>query len=160
MIQNQIIPYWQTKNKLPMTLKDLEDPISGFMMPVDPDNKSPYEYVVTGKFSFQQTSSSDRLCKVIGKKLLNKNKIQISLHDGTNFISQDKISIGDSIYLDKSNKVKKHVSLADNKEVFIISGKYTGLKGKINSIEGSKVGITLDEEKREAQLNKSQVVAL
>ncbi|KKU82167.1 MAG: hypothetical protein UY07_C0002G0024 [Parcubacteria group bacterium GW2011_GWA1_47_8] len=61
MIQNQIIPYWQTKNKLPMTLKDLEDPISGFMMPVDPDNKSPYEYVVTGKFSFQ-------LCATFGRE--------------------------------------------------------------------------------------------
>ncbi len=61
MIQNQVIPFWQNKDKLPSTLKDLEDPISGFLLPVDPVAKVPYEYIVTGKLSFQ-------LCAVFSRE--------------------------------------------------------------------------------------------
>lgn len=60
MIQNQIIPYWQTKNKLPATLKDFDDPISGFVFPADPLTKVPYEYIVTGKLSFQLCATFSR----------------------------------------------------------------------------------------------------
>ncbi len=60
-IQYQIIPYWQAKQKLPKTLEDIKDPLSGFMVPVDPKNKTQYEYVVSGKLSFQ-------LCAVFSKE--------------------------------------------------------------------------------------------
>lgn len=60
MIQNQIISYWQTKNNLPVTFKDIEDPISGFIFPSDPLTKVPYEYVVTGKLSFQLCATFSR----------------------------------------------------------------------------------------------------
>ena len=53
VIQSQIISYWQAKQKLPKTLEDIKDPISGFVLPVDPSDKSQYEYVVKGKLSFQ-----------------------------------------------------------------------------------------------------------
>src|SRR3989338_1950224 len=66
----------------------------------------------TGKFIFQPTSSSDmRLTKVINKKLNKSNMIQLNLHDGTNILTKNKISIGDTLYLDLSNKIKKHVPL-------------------------------------------------
>jgi len=52
-IQYQIISYWQAKQKLPITLEDIKDPISGFVLPVDPSDKSQYEYVAKDKFSFQ-----------------------------------------------------------------------------------------------------------
>jgi len=45
-IQGQIVNYWQSKEKLPATLSDLEDPISGFKAPVDPQSGAAYEYVV------------------------------------------------------------------------------------------------------------------
>lgn len=53
VIQSQIISYWQAKQKLPKTLEDIKDPISGFVLPVDPSDKSQYEYVVKDKLSFQ-----------------------------------------------------------------------------------------------------------
>jgi len=43
-IQYQIVNYWQSKGVLPDTLSQLEDPISGFMIPVDPQSKESYEY--------------------------------------------------------------------------------------------------------------------
>ncbi|KKT30904.1 MAG: hypothetical protein UW17_C0011G0009 [Candidatus Nomurabacteria bacterium GW2011_GWD1_44_10] len=52
-IQNQIIYYWQAKQKLPVVLDDIKDPLSGFVMPVDPTTQAQYEYIVKGKYSFQ-----------------------------------------------------------------------------------------------------------
>jgi len=52
-IQNQIIYYWQAKQKLPAVLDDIKDSLSGFVMPVDPTTEAQYEYLVKGKYSFQ-----------------------------------------------------------------------------------------------------------
>jgi len=45
-IQYQIVNYWQTKEKLPATLVDLTDSISGFRAPVDPQTNLPYQYTI------------------------------------------------------------------------------------------------------------------
>lgn len=45
-IQWQVVNYWQRKQVLPNTLADLNDPISGYLIPVDPETKLPYEYAV------------------------------------------------------------------------------------------------------------------
>lgn len=52
-IQWQIVNYWQSKEKLPATLTDLQDPISGFIVEVDPQSGAPYEYRTTGATSFE-----------------------------------------------------------------------------------------------------------
>lgn len=45
-IQSEIVSYWQRKEMLPTTLNDLNDPISGFKVPVDPQSKNSYEFIV------------------------------------------------------------------------------------------------------------------
>lgn len=52
-IQYQIIAYWQAKQKLPAVLADLNDPLKGFTVPVDPKTKEQYTYTVKGKLSFE-----------------------------------------------------------------------------------------------------------
>lgn len=44
-IQWQIVNYWQTKEKLPASLTDLNDPISNFTVPVDSQTGVAYEYI-------------------------------------------------------------------------------------------------------------------
>jgi hypothetical protein len=51
-IQSQIITYWQQKQKLPRTLADLNDPLSYFTLPIDPQTGATYEYTVTGNTAF------------------------------------------------------------------------------------------------------------
>jgi len=63
-LQSQIINYWQQKEVLPKELSALQDSISGFIVPLDPMDKSSYEYKVIDKLSFElcavfQTSSND-----------------------------------------------------------------------------------------------------
>lgn len=52
-IQWQIVSYWQQKEKFPKSLSDLEDTISGFRLPSDPDNDAAYEYILGEKMSFK-----------------------------------------------------------------------------------------------------------
>jgi small subunit ribosomal protein S4e len=98
------------------------------------------------KFFFEETKDSkERLCKVIGKKLLKNSKIQLNLHDGTNILAEKSIKIGDSVYLDLEGKIKRHVSLEKGKDAFVLSGKYMGLSGKIESVSKNQVLIKLKE---------------
>lgn len=113
----------------------------------------------TRKFNFEEAKDkSIRLCKVINRRLVSDGKIQINMHDGTNLVSSDKIKVGDSLYIDFSNKIKKHISLEKGKEVFVMSGKYTGLNGKIIDVKDNILKIKFKEN--EADLHKSSVVAL
>lgn len=52
-IQWQIVNFWQQKEKLPATLAELEDPISGFVVPRDPETEKTYGYTVKGGLTFE-----------------------------------------------------------------------------------------------------------
>ncbi|MCX6724069.1 MAG: DUF5671 domain-containing protein [Candidatus Staskawiczbacteria bacterium] len=61
-IQYQVVNYWQSKEKLPVALGDLDNKISGFVVPFDPQTNSPYEYIVK-----DATSLSFELCATFNK---------------------------------------------------------------------------------------------
>lgn len=52
-IQWQIVEYWRKTERLPENLTNLEDEISGYRTPTDPQTKQPYEYNVRGENSFE-----------------------------------------------------------------------------------------------------------
>jgi hypothetical protein len=52
-IQYQIVNFWQQKQKLPASLSDLADPLSGNTIPIDTQNNQPYKYSVKGTTSFE-----------------------------------------------------------------------------------------------------------
>jgi len=58
-IQWQVINYWQQKGTLPENLELLQDPISGFYTPKDPETGESYVYKATSNLSF-------RLCANFG----------------------------------------------------------------------------------------------
>lgn len=51
-LQWQIVNYYQQKETLPTTLTELEDPISGFRVPTDPETRASYKYTKTGNLAF------------------------------------------------------------------------------------------------------------
>ncbi|MDO8604693.1 MAG: DUF5671 domain-containing protein [bacterium] len=59
-IQYQIISYWQAKRKLPATLDEMNDPLSGVVVPRDPKTQTPYDYITKGKLSFQLCANFER----------------------------------------------------------------------------------------------------
>lgn len=58
-IQWQVVHFWQQKRALPAALEELNDPISSFMVPADPETGVPYGYERTSDSSF-------RLCAEFG----------------------------------------------------------------------------------------------
>lgn len=52
-IQSQVVSYWQAKQKLPQSLTELNDSISGFSVPSDSQTGAPYEYQTTGTYGFR-----------------------------------------------------------------------------------------------------------
>lgn len=52
-IQYQIVNYWQQKEKLPASLSDLNDPLSGNTIPLDPQSNQPYTYNAKGPMTFE-----------------------------------------------------------------------------------------------------------
>lgn len=56
-IQNQVINYWNLKDSLPSALDDLEDDISGFRTPRDPETENEYEYLVSAPLQFSLCAS-------------------------------------------------------------------------------------------------------
>lgn len=60
-IQWQVVSYWQTKQKLPISLEDLKDPISGAVIPMDPETKAAYAYSVKGPLTFSLCADFSRV---------------------------------------------------------------------------------------------------
>jgi len=53
MIQDQAVYFWQSKERLPATLSNLTDEISGFQVPFDPETKAGYEYRIISATTFE-----------------------------------------------------------------------------------------------------------
>jgi len=56
-IQWQVVNYWQQKGRLPTSITELEDPISGYTNPRDPQTHELYVYRATAAQSFELCSS-------------------------------------------------------------------------------------------------------
>lgn len=138
-------------------VKDHRESITLFNI-LEADKPYVLTLIETGKFALEEVKDPTmRLCKVTGKTLIKNNKIQLNLHDGSNLISEGKISIGDSVYLDMSGKIKRHILLEKGKKVLVIKGKYLGLKGVIESLERNKVTLSLPDNKL-TTIDKGQVI--
>lgn len=59
-IQWQIINYWQQKESLPATLADIEDPLSGYSVPVDAQTGEPYVYKRNSPLDFSLCATFNR----------------------------------------------------------------------------------------------------
>jgi len=53
MIQGQVVNYWTLKKNLPADLSLLQDNISGFVAPMDPETKVAYEYKIIDPLKFE-----------------------------------------------------------------------------------------------------------
>ena len=136
---------------------DLHQPIPVFGI-FQADKSYKLVVLITGRFSLEETHDASRAIKVVGKKIVRGGAVQYNLHDGTNFISKDKISVGDTVYLDFENKVKKHSALDKGKKAIIISGSNLGMHGTVMSVNGQQITLKFNENKEEVVLNQSHLI--
>mgnify|MGYP001574777014 CR=1 FL=1 len=70
-----------------------------------------------------------------------------------------KIKIDDSVHLNFSGKISKHIQFEKGKKCIVVSGTYIGKRGKIQEIDGKKVKLDLEGDKTIA-LEKQRIVVL
>ncbi len=60
-IQYQVVNYYQQKRALPAKIEDLQDPLSGYTLPVDPEQGLSYSYEATAKLTFKLCATFNAL---------------------------------------------------------------------------------------------------
>jgi small subunit ribosomal protein S4e len=129
------------------------------------DAKKNYRAVIKGKrIAFEEISdkeNSTRVYKVINKKILAKNKIQINLDGGRNLITSEKINPGEFVVMSSDNKISKIIVLKKDVEVIAIQGKHLGKEGKIKDIfkEGDNTIVKITHGKEEVKVNINNLYA-
>jgi small subunit ribosomal protein S4e len=73
-------------------------------------------------------------CKVTGKQLLPKGKVQITFHDGTTLL-YDKANVKDTVVLEMPlRKVKEVIKYAPGHFAQVVRGRHRGQSGKIKEV--------------------------
>ncbi|MDP4012770.1 MAG: 30S ribosomal protein S4e [Candidatus Nanoarchaeia archaeon] len=90
-----------------------------------------------GKLYFKKITKEEaeiKPCKIIDKKVLKGNKIQLNLFDGRNLIVKDnKFKPGDTVLISKG-EIKKHLSFSKGATVYFIGGTNIGEFGTVEEI--------------------------
>lgn len=121
-------------------ITDKNYPICLFDVITIPEIKKNYRTLLspTKKFNFMEVSdkeSEKRVFKVLDKKVLKKNAIQLNLMNGRNLIAKEKINVNDSIVMNlKQNKIDKILKIENGKSAYVTDGKHAGDSGKIEGI--------------------------
>lgn len=132
------------------TIDDVAFPVSVFDIISVPKIKKHFrvEMMENGKLTANETDKDvlQKPYKVIGKKVLSKERMQINLFDGRNYIVSKEearnIKINDSVIVDlKENRILKHVPLKQNAFAWVIKGKHVGKKGIIAETDKNFVTI-------------------
>ncbi len=118
------------------------------------------------KIIFIEVSDKDVLTKVykiLNKKILSGNKIQLNLNHGINIITKENVNIGDSLLINlKDNKIIKIIKLEKGKKAYVIKGKHAGLNGRIEDImeRGGKHIAKITAEKKRINVWVKNIIVI
>jgi len=114
------------------------------------------------KFGVEESKETgEKIIKVIGKKMLKKGVLQINLSDGRNYLTREKVNIGDSVLADlKENKIKKILEFKKGCKILFISGKHISKIGIVEEIDEEKkrIIIKFENEKINSRLEDLIVI--
>ena len=93
--------------------------------------------------SISDEESKEKVCKIIGKKVLKKGKTQLNLFDGRNIlVKEDKYNIGDSVLIKLPiQEIKDSFKLEKGNYGYLTGGSHIGDHGSIESISKGMVTI-------------------
>lgn len=98
-------------------------------------------------------------CKIIGKKVLSKGKVQFNLHDGKNILFKETAKVGDTLVLALPKlDVSKVLPLQPGMQVFLTRGKHSGELGELKELRGTEAVYKVDKKEIETAKNYLFVV--
>lgn len=91
--------------------------------------------IVNKKYKLVEISAKEaetKIVKIVGKKTIGKDKIQMNLDDGQNILTKEKFSVGDSVVLNtKETKIVKVLPLKEGAKIEVVLGKHAGERGEL-----------------------------
>ncbi len=114
-----------------------------------------------------EDDSKRKICKIVNKTCVKKNKIQLNLHDGRNIlIEKDSFKTGDSILIElPSQKILEHVKLEEGALALITKGSNAGKICRVKNlikrrslIESSLV--LCEIEGKDFEINKNYLIVI
>jgi small subunit ribosomal protein S4e len=111
-----------------------------------------------GKIDIKQITknTNQKIVKIRDITMLKKGKRQLNLLDGRNLITDDTtLKTGDSLVLElPSQKIVKHLPMADKAQIWLIGGKHSGDMGAVHGIEGTALTYENKDKKQIQTLKK------
>ncbi len=102
------------------------------------------------KFGLEEIDGKEaghKIAKVINKKTLKGNKMQVNLSDGRNFISNIKCKVNDSVKINlKSKKLEDCLPLKKDAKVIVFAGKHAGENGVVKEVDEENNRVRLESE--------------
>jgi len=121
-----------------------------------------YKLVIKNRrYSLEETKELKKISKIIGKKIVPGEKAQINLNDGRNFLTTEKMKVGDSILFDfGKNKTDKVIEMKEGANVTVLDGSHIGEDGKIEKIDekSKKAEVKLGKEKVNLDLKRLMAI--
>lgn len=105
-----------------------------------------------GKYDIEEISEKEaksKVSKIMGKKILKDNKVQVNLLDGNNYLYDKECAVNDSVVIDFSKKsISKVLPMKENSKVLVFAGKHAGAYGSISKLtkESKMAEIKVGEE--------------
>jgi len=122
------------------------------------------ELTQNGKFilnDIDAKESTNKISKVVDKKILRGKKVQLNLNDGKNYLSDLKCKTNDSVLIDfKENKIKKCIEMKEKANAIVFAGKHTGKKGTIIKIKPERKMVELQIENKKTNILIKQIMVV
>lgn len=111
-----------------------------------PSLKENYRIILNDKghletLKIKNNEAELKISKIINKRVLGKNKVQVNISDGRNLILKDsKYAVGDSLLITlPKQEVKEHLKLEKGALVIFLGGKFIGQIATIEEVKGDIV---------------------
>jgi small subunit ribosomal protein S4e len=114
-----------------------------------------------GKLAVEEVKDANsKACRIEGKTVLKKGKMQLNLSGGKNIIvDKDGYKVGDSVIIElPSQKITKHLKLEANANVLLTAGRHLGSQAKVTGIEGNEVQIKVGDVESHTNKNNTYVI--
>ena len=90
------------------------------------------------KMIFKEVNEKEtekKIFKVIGKKILAGNKVQVNLLHGRNVFLNENVQVDDSVvYNLKKGAIEKVIKMEKGNHAYVLKGKHSGAEGKIEAL--------------------------
>ncbi len=115
-----------------------------------------------GKLNVSEIDKKDageKVAKIINKKIIKGKKVQLNLSDGTNFLSNVKANVKDSVLINLlEKKIESIIPLEEKAKAIVLEGKHAGETGTIHKLKDKTAEVKIGDKNVEILIKQLMVV--